>query len=529
MLHPAPSAAAPAADAPAAPMKRRRVRLGGGSTARGTVADGSAGPAWQNRPVPPTRRAFLAATAAAGASLYLGREETAHAPPDAPNVLLVMIDTLRVDHVYGSAARTPVMDALAAEGLIFTHVFPEAMPTVPVRNSLLSGRRMFPFRDWHDHRGLLAKPGWEPLDDVGEILTTVMRREGWWTGYVTDNPFLGFSQPYEVLRRSFDLFVRHGGQIGGRDVPVPAAKLERWLHPTVVEADMTERVRRYIANADYADDETHSFAAQVFSSGVEALSVAARNRPFVLMVDAYEPHEPWTPPRSYTRLYGDPDYRGPEPAMPRYGRVENWLAPDEADLVLERLRALYAAEVTMTDRWLAALLGQMRDLGLERETIVVLMSDHGIQLGDRGWTGKISIALHPELIQVPLVIVHPDRLRAGERSSYYASPHDLARTLLTMTGVRTPDYMEGVDLSVLFRGEEPPARDVAYGGYADSHFLRDERWAYMSDNAGEHPKLFDLTDDPGESANLAFLRPDLVEELRAQVEDRAGGALQSYS
>jgi arylsulfatase A-like enzyme len=479
--------------------------------------------------VPQTRRAFLAATAAAGASIYLGREEVSHAPADAPNVLLVMVDTLRVDHVYGSAARTPTMDAVAAEGLTFTHVFPEAMPTVPVRNSLLAGRRMFPFRDWHDHQGLLSKPGWEPLDDVGETFTTVMRREGWWTGYVTDNPFLGFSEPYEAMRRSFDLFVRHGGQIGGRDVPVPAAKLERWLHPTLREAGMTERVRRYVANADYAEDESRSFAAQVFSSGVEALSVAARNRPFVLMVDAYEPHEPWTPPRSYTRLYGDPDYRGPEPAMPRYGRVENWLGPEEADLVLERLQALYAAEVTMTDHWLAALLDRLSMLGLDRDTIVVLMSDHGIQLGDRGWTGKISIALHPELIQVPFVIVHPARLRAGERSSYYASPHDLARTLLTMAGVPTPDYMEGVDLSVLFAGDEPPARDAAYGGYADSHFLRNDRWAYMSDNAGKRPKLFDLTADPEETNDLAVDRADVVEELRADVEERAGGPLQSYS
>jgi arylsulfatase A-like enzyme len=479
--------------------------------------------------VAPTRRDFLAATAAAGASLYLGREEVPHAPPDAPNVLLVMIDTLRVDHVYGSAARTPTMDALAAEGLTFTRVFPEAMPTVPVRNSLLAGRRMFPFRDWEDHRGLIEKPGWEPLDDVDQTFTTVLRRAGWWTGYVTDNPFLGFSQPYEALRRSFDSFVRHGGQIGGRDVPVPAARLERWLHPTVVEAGMSERVRRYVANADYAEDERRSFAAQVFTSGAEALAVAARNRPFALVVDAYEPHEPWTPPRDYTRLYGDPDYRGPEPSMPRYGRVENWLTADDAETVLERLRAVYAAEVTMTDRWLGALLDRLTALGLERETIVVLMSDHGIQLGDRGWTGKISTALHPELIQVPFVIVHPDRLRAGERSDYYASPHDLARTLLTMAGLRTPGHMDGADLSVLFGGGEPPARDLAYGGYTDSHFLRSERWAYMSDNAGERPKLFDLSEDPEEANDLAAVLPDMVAELRAAVEERAGGELPSYS
>jgi arylsulfatase A-like enzyme len=478
--------------------------------------------------VPPTRRAFLAAAAAAGASIYLGREEVSHTPPDAPNVLVVMIDTLRVDHVYGRAARTPYMDALAAEGLTFTRAFPEAMPTVPARNSLLTGRRMFPFTDWHDHRGLLKKPGWEPPHDVGETFTTLLRRAGWWTGYVTDNPFLGFSEPYEALRRSFDLFVRYGGQIGGRDARVPQAALERWQHPAIREEGMRERIRRYIANADYAHDERRSFAARVFTSGAEALNEAARRRPFVLVVDAYEPHEPWTPPRSYTRLYGDPYYRGPEPAMPRYGLVRNWLLAGEEDLVLERLRAVYAAEVTMTDRWLGTLLDRLRALGLEGETIVVLMSDHGIQLGDRGWVGKISTALHPELIQVPLVMVHPGRLRAGERSSYYASTHDLARTLMTMAGVRVPDHVGGADLSVFFEGGEPPPRDLAWGGYSDSHFLRSERWAYMSDNAGERPKLFDLTSDPAETTDLAAVLPDTVAEMRATVEERAGGEIPSY-
>jgi arylsulfatase A-like enzyme len=479
--------------------------------------------------VPRNRRAFLAATAATGAALYLGGREVARAPPDAPNVLVLMVDTLRVDHVYGASARTPVIDALAAEGLSFTRAFPEAMPTVPARNSLLSGRRQFPFRDWHDHRGLIAKPGWEPIDDVDEIFTTVLRRAGWWTAYVTDNPFLGFAQPYDALRRSFDRFVRHGGQVGGLDGPVPRATLDHWLHPRVREAGLTERVRRYIANADYWRDERRSFAAQVCQSAVTALSEAARHRPFTLVVDAYEPHEPWTPPRRYSSLYGDPDYNGPEPAMLRYGRVYNWLDPEEADLVLGRLRALYAAEVTMTDRWLGAVLGRLHELGLERETVVVLLSDHGVQLGDRGWLGKISVALHPELIQVPLVIVHPERLRAGERSGYYASTHDLARTLLTMAGLRTPDYMGGVDLSLLFTGAEPPPRDFGFGGYADSHFLRADRWAYMSDNAGERPHLFDLLEDPGETSDLAPLRPDVVEKLRATVEERAGGELPSYA
>ncbi|MGH2782110.1 MAG: sulfatase family protein, partial [Thermoleophilaceae bacterium] len=333
----------------------------------------------------------------------------------------------------------------------------------------------------------------------------------------------------EPLRRSFHRFIRHGGQVGGREGPVDAATLRHWLHPATRDAGKTERVRRYIANADYWQDERRSFAANVFGSAVDVLSEAARRRPFALVVDTFEPHEPWTPPRRYSRLYGDPEYAGPEPAMLAYARVKDWLEPEETELVLERLRVLYAAEVTMTDRWLGALLERLHELNLERDTIVVLISDHGIQLGDHGWTGKISIALHPELIQVPLVIVHPERLRAGQRSAYYASTHDLARTILSMAGVSAAPRMAGADLSALFGGREPPPRAFAYGGYSDSHFLRDERWAYMSKNDGEHAQLFDLEADPRELRDVALEHPDLVAELRATVEERAGGPLQAYT
>ena len=80
-------------------------------------------------------------------------------------------------------------------------------------------------------------------------------------------------------------------------------------------------------------------------------------------------------------MYGDPDWRGPEPGTLHYGRVSNWLNRRAGPRVLERLRALYAAEVTMTDRWIGVLLERLHELRLERETIIVLVSDHGIFLG----------------------------------------------------------------------------------------------------------------------------------------------------
>jgi arylsulfatase A-like enzyme len=476
--------------------------------------------------VSPTRRQFLAAGAAAALAGPLARAGAQG--PARPNVLLVVIDTLRADHAVGDRARTPNIDALARAGLSFTETFPEGLPTVPVRNAIMSGRRTFPFRGWHDHRGLMDSPGWSPLRDLETTWSRSLQGTGYWTAYVTDNPFVGFSFPYEPLRRSFDLFVRRGGQIGGSPHGLPAGELARWLHPSIRDPKAADRLGRYLANGGYAPDETKSFAARVFLSAVTALEEGARRRPFALVVDSFAPHEPWTPPRRYLDLYGDPDWRGPEPGTLRYGRVSDWLGSRERGRVLKRLGALYAAEVTMTDSWLGVLLARLHDLRLERETVIVLVSDHGILLGERGWTGKISIALHPELIRVPLIVVDPARRRAGERSSYRASTHDIAPTVLSMTGVAPPAEMEGADLSRLLGGRRAPERAFVYGGYADNHFLRDERWVFMADNRMRRPQLYDRRSDPGETRTVADRHPRLARELHAKVVERAGGRLPWY-
>ena len=122
---------------------------------------------------------------------------------------------MRTDFVYGKAARTPNIDALARDGLRYTRAYPEAMPTVPARNSILSGRRTFPFRGWYDRPGLISQPGWAPLGNFAAALPALLRRAGWWTAFVTDNPFLGFARGYAPLRGSYDRVVRTGGQLGG--------------------------------------------------------------------------------------------------------------------------------------------------------------------------------------------------------------------------------------------------------------------------------------------------------------------------
>ena len=444
---------------------------------------------------------------------------------DTPNVVLIVVDTLRADHVYGNRARTPNMDALARDGLRFTRMHPEAMPTVPARNSILAGHRVYPFRGWHPHRGLLDEPGWSPLGEVGNTFTSVLRRAGYWTACVTDNPFLGFAPPYAELRRSFDRFRRRGGQVGGTGAGVSDRELRHWLPPALEDSVTRARVRKYLANGGYSRDERRSFSARVFRDAARMLEVGARQRPFALVIDTFEPHEPWTPPRRYIDMYGDPDYRGPEPSKPYYTAVGKYLHGRERGVLLRRMRALYAAEVTMTDRWLGVFLDRLHDLRLERETVVVLASDHGFLLGEHGYTGKVPERLHPQLSRVPLTIVHPEHRRAGRSSRYLASTHDIAPTILSMAGVRAPRQMTGVDLSRFFHGKRPPERKYAFGGYANAFYVRTDRWALLGEDRSGPFRLFDLRRDRSESRNVAATHPRKVRELRAVLRRRTGGRL----
>ena len=478
-----------------------------------------------------TRRRFIAGAGAStvglaglGAAARVQRAE-AH---DGPNVVLIIVDTLRADHVFGKRARTPNFDALAREGLSFTRCFPEAMPTVPARRSILSGRRTFPFRGWHPYPGLLGEPGWAPLATPALSFTTVLKRAGYWTAYVTDNTAVGFSPPWAAYRRSLDRFVRRGGQYGGTSAGVSDAELRHWLPPALADPATSDRIRRYLANGRYSHDETKSFAARVFKDAAQLIGSAKRRKePFALVVDTFEPHEPWTPPRRYIDMYGDPDYRGPEPARPYYAPVSRYLSGSELVLV-DRMKALYAAEVTMTDRWLGVFLERLHDLRLERDTAIVLVSDHGYFVGDHGLTGKLSTRLHPELIHVPLIVVDPGRRKAGQTRRWFASTHDVAPTLVSMAGVPVPGAMDGIDLSRFFDGRRVPERDYAWGGYGNSFYVRSERWKAFGNNRGGNVHLYDARRDRRERHDLARANAGKARELFGVVRGRAGGQLPYY-
>jgi len=119
---------------------------------------------------------------------------------------------------------------------------------------------------------------------------------------------------------------------------------------------------------------------------------------------------------------------------------------------VQQVRELYAGELTYIDAWIGRLLNLLDDLGLAESTVVYYLSDHGILLGEHGLMGKANSMLGKEIHSVPYMIRHPRGKRAGDRSDYFVSTHDVAPTILSFQGLTVPGRMDGEDLTVMFEG-----------------------------------------------------------------------------
>ena len=486
-----------------------------------------------------TRRRLLEAGGASAAGLaLLGTlpQRALAAPAAAQNVVVIVLDNLRADHVgaYGGhRARTPSIDALARQSLRFDRYRPEVFPTVPARRSIMTGRRVYPFRGWRPQPGLPQEPGWESIDRGIPVFTDLLGRAGFRTGYVTDNPHI-LSGAYDGFRSRFDEPVTLRGQVPYRGKPpgrpVSRRTVNRSLLPKVRRTTTQRRIREYLTANQGREDEADFMAPRVFTAAAQWLErAAARKDPFALVVDCFDPHEPWDPPQRYLRHLGPGRVGAVKPIQP--------FAPPGGSLrefglsraAMRRVRNLYAAEIAMVDVWLGRFLGRLASLGLEENTLIVLLSDHGVLLGERGEVGKLEDRMHREITRVPLLIRDPAGRRAGQSSDYFASTHDIAPTVLSMLGRRVPRAMDGVDLSVLFRGRPPPGRRHFTASYGSWVSAGDGRWLLLADNQGRIRRLYDTRRDPGERRDVAARHPDVVRRLwRAVIADAGGRRLPRF-
>jgi arylsulfatase A-like enzyme len=328
------------------------------------------------------------------------------------------------------------------------------------------------------------------------------------------------------FHRGFDVLRKFRGQEQDPYKDPSSVSDEEMQHYLVLEPI---EVRQYLANTQGRKSEEDWFAPKVFSEATRLLEQAVldgadRGQPFFLVVDSYDPHEPWDPPGKYVGIYDLNGYEGKEPFNPRYG-ADDYLTNRQ----LLRMRALYSAEVTMVDHWLGTFLRRAHGLGLMDHTLLVLLSDHGHLLGEHGYTGKLHYALYPELTDIAFFIRHPQGKKAGETSDYYASTHDVAPTILGFLGVEPPRPMDGQDLSVLLEGKSPEPRDHFTLGYGLHVWCRDEAYVAFCRDDSTGAKLYDARNDPQLQRDLASEEPGRAEKMFEEyVLADAGGSLPIY-
>jgi arylsulfatase A-like enzyme len=486
----------------------------GGMTRRDLLRAGGAG------------AAGLAVLGAPGCSLTGSQDGgSAVATASRPNLVLVIIDSLRTDHVgaYGGRrARTPNLDAFARESLLFSRAWPESMPTIPARRAIMTGRRSFPFRGWKPEPPLTEEPGWQSIPRHHVTWDTLLRRAGYFTAYCTDNPHI-LSVPYDRFRRRFDSRPGFHGQLPLRRHPkrkVGDRLVYRHVPPEMRDEN-AGRLREYLTLNRPGRREDDYLPARVFRSGIDFLDTAGVRQPFALVVDCFDPHEPWDPPHAYLRRYADVPPGQPQPIQPfpTPSALTSTLRPR----TVRRGRALYAGEVDFVDVWFGRLLDKLDSTGLAPNTWVVMLSDHGVLLGERGFIGKSHSQLHRELWSVPFMIHHPEGRRGGTRSDYLASTHDVATTLLSIAGVPVPRPMDGVDLSVIFKGRRPPRRRYFTSALKDHVCAADDRWLLICHNQGGDARLYDRRADPRGLRDVASRHPGQVRRLYRRIVADAGG------
>jgi arylsulfatase A-like enzyme len=446
------------------------------------------------------------------------------APAGALNVVVIVMDSLRADHIYGPLAKTPVWDKYAREGVRFTRAFPEAMPTIPARRSVMSGKRIYPYRGWHPYKDLPPQPGWEPVGSDGKMWTEVLQDKGWTTGYVTDNPHI-LLPVHKNFRKRLDRVELIDGQVPLRRKPtgtVTQAEVDHYLQPSLRGSRHEPRMKAYLQANPRGRPESQFLSPRVFTTASGWVDWARTRQPFALVIDSFDAHEPWDVPKRLSDMYGSPDPSGVEPIQPFPTPAAKYAGLGLTQSLLHRMRELYAAEVTMVDTWLGKFLDDLANKGLLDKTLVVLCSDHGVLLGEYGWVGKRYTEVHTELSHVPFAIRHPKGKAKGKVSRYWASHHDIGPTVLSVLGYEKTHSMNGTDLSRLFDGKQPAQkRTYRTAAYAYTVVARDANWLLISDNQGHDKRLYSLARERS-NVDVSARYPQHVRRLWGYIKKDAG-------
>jgi arylsulfatase A-like enzyme len=398
-------------------------------------------------------------------------------------VVLVVLDTLRSDRLscYGNPRRTsPEIDALAARGVLFERVVTSATWTLPSFVSILTGRQ--PTKQDFDRT-------------LGHSLVERLQEAGWKTAAFTEGGYV--SREFRLDRGFDDWWEEYGiapRADGAQGIERTFGAVEGWLHEHA-----TER--------------------------------------FFVLVHTYEVHIPYRR-RGYAKDF-DHGTLGESFEVADAQRVRDGslaFGPKEREYV----EALYDGGVANADAYVGRLLRLLEEIGRAGDTLVVVTSDHGEDLGERepARPGSHGHTLYQDELRVPLILYDPTAGFGSLRIPTQVRSIDVLPTVLDRVGVAPPPDLDGHSLVPVMRGEETAHR-TAYSTIPRSYFVRKAALVeyphklienFPPREPGERPlELYDLEADPAEQVDRAALDPERVHRMQAALEaqrdarDQQGG------
>jgi arylsulfatase A-like enzyme len=426
------------------------------------------------------------------AGIALGAAVSCGQPSDArqrPNVVVVVLDTTRADALssYGNPKpTTPHIDALARQGLRLTSAFSTDFWTLPAHASLFTG--LYP----SDHQATAETNLLRPEVDT---LAERLRRAGYRTAAFVTNPWLGAERGFD---QGFETYV------------------EMWSQRPLAAASDSDEKRATQQAALWARDRV------------------ANAEPFFLFVNLNTPHLPYSPdPLVLVKL--SPEARPLERTARlrhvagMWGHLAGAQTFDETDFQI--LRDLYDAEVATADALVGRLVEALREEQILDETLVIVTSDHGENIGDHGRIDHL-LSMYETTVRIPMVLRYPKRIAAGSVDDSLVSLVDVSASVLDICGLGAGqpgiagrslvDPDRSAPMFVVAENERPvngikkmrksfPSFDTDAIDQR-MRMLRTERHKLIwSEKSGS--QLFDLHADPGEQRDLAASDPELLVRL----------------
>ncbi len=425
-----------------------------------------------------------------------------------PNILLLMTDQHRGDCIGADgnkAIRTPNLDRIAREGVVFRCAYTSTPSCTPARAGLLTG-----LSPWH--HGMLGYG--RVADEYRNEKPRMLREAGYYT--------LGIGKMHWSPQRNLHGFhttlLDESGRVESKDF---VSDYRAWFRQQAPDSnpDATGIGWNAYAAKPYALDERLHPTRWTGDRAVEFLQGYKGDEPFFLKVSFARPHSPYDPPERFFKVYEDADL--PKAVVGKWAErhamrgaklpADTWRG-DLGEEQVRRSRQGYYGSVTFIDEQVGRILDAIEKRGWLEDTLVLFTSDHGDMTGDHHLWRKTYA--YEASARIPMLIRWGANLLDAKRGQVLRQPvelRDVLPTFLDAAGVEAdPQRFDGRSMLDLVRGKTAGWRqwidlehDVCYAPENHWNALTDGRWKYIYHAMHGEQQLFDLAADPGELNDLS--------------------------